>query len=878
MQAFSTHAPARATRRSAMLIAGLAISLGVQALVAGSAAAAPTGQYYVDTTGDDGAACSQVAPCATIDAAVTAAAASAQAVINVGPGTFGAATNPISTGTLTVAGIPGHTVVDGDSGNGFENGGASLTLTGLQITSFPVGVLTSSGTTNLVQVSVTGGATALSTTAGATTATGSTLSGSDYAANLAGGSLLVDQSTLTGAGASAIAAASGTTVTVNNSTIAENANGIAAVDATVTIGSSTIAENDANGLSGSGSQTTLFGSILADNGDGDCTNDAAAGLLDNGFNTDSDGTCALLEFQGSLSDVDPGLGGLADNGGLTQTESIGASSPARGLIPVASCPAVDQRGASRTGAGATFCDTGAFEYAAPTTLNFRSAPISGPTSAGANLGPVTVEQRDADGNPTSSGGPVTLHIASPTPNSTFAQTQGGTATSVVSIPAGATSASFFFGDSAPGTVVVNVSATGLASTTQSETVVTGSAASFTTTGGDQSAVTHQDFGSPLTALVLDGTGNPVAGAVVSFSSAGAGTAYFPVGLTAVDVPTDSSGVASTPLAAGGTAGAVTVTIGVAGVGPTQDLQETVTAGAAATVQATQGDAQTVVPHQMFSPLQVSVVDADSNPIVGATVTFAVTPLGAATFAGGTITAVTDSGGLATAPDLTAGALPRTFTVVASVPGGATSATFTETITNGSAATTVITAGNAQTIAAHLAFPIPLAVRVTDADGNVVPNESVTFTVSPAGFAAFPGSSASVVVLTGANGVATAPTLTAGSTSGFFAVTATVAGTPAVTFTERVTVGPRPVVLGISPNNSSASGGRALIIRGTGFSGTTVVHFGTAVVMPAQFTRVATSTLIYLKSPAHSPGGVDVTVTAAGGISAVTTKDRFYYLR
>lgn len=57
------------------------------------------------------------------------------------------------------------------------------------------------------------------------------------------------------------------------------------------------------------------------------------------------------------------LGSLADNGGPTNTQALGAGSPAIGavLLP-GDCPATDQRGALRPQGG---CDVGAYEVAPP---------------------------------------------------------------------------------------------------------------------------------------------------------------------------------------------------------------------------------------------------------------------------------------------------------------------------------------------------------------------------------------------------------------------------------------------------------------------------------------------------------------------------------
>jgi hypothetical protein len=843
-------------------------------------AEAVTTNYYVDLNGS-GTACTQLAPCATIDQALaTASASSAKAIVNVGPGTFDESANlTVSSGTVTVAGIPGATVVDPASGGsattGFENDGASLTLTGLHITGFATGVSASSGTTTVDHDTIDGGTTAVATTGGTVNVTSSTVTGSGTAVALAGGALTLDHSTVSGAGGNAVDAGSAT-LTVRNSTIAGNSGGIVGDGATVTLSFSTIAENSGTGLDTDNGQTTAFATIFAGNGT-NCSSGAASTLLDNGFNVDDGSSCGLFTFQGSLVGVDPGLGGLDSNGGPTQTESLGAGSPARQIVPVASCTGTDQRGEARTPSGATFCDAGAYEYAGPTALKFASAPITGPTSAGANLGPITVEEVDAAGNPASTDSLVTVHLSSTTLNSSIAQTPGGSVTSAVSIPANTTSTSFFAGDSKPSALKLKATASGLTSVFQTETVITGPASSFTVGGGNQSAVTHHLFTTPLSAVVVDGTANPVSGAAVTFTySTGPGTAVFAANATSVVVNTDATGTASAPLTAGAVTGDLSITVSVAGVVATQNLTETVLPGPAATVAVTSGDAQTATPHQAFSsPLQATVTDADGNVVPGATVTFTAPVNGAAKFGlSQTATAVTDTNGVATSSTLTAGAVAQAFTVTASVPG-ATSASFGETVTPGAAASVSITAGDGQSVQTHLTFPTGMSVRVADADGNAVPGASVTFTVSSAAGGTFPGGLTTAVVATGSNGVATAPTLTAGTAAGTFTVTAAVSGASTATFHETTLVGPRPTVTKVSPNSGPVGGGRVIVIQGTNLKTATSVHFGSATVTAAHFV-VATTTLIEVYSPAHSAGVVDVTVSNPGGTSATGSADHFTY--
>jgi hypothetical protein len=93
-----------------------------------------------------------------------------------------------------------------------------------------------------------------------------------------------------------------------------------------------------------------------------------------------------------------------------------------------------------------------------------------------------------------------------------------------------------------------------------------------------------------------------------------------------------------------------------------------------------------------------------------------------------------------------------------------------------------TSGAAETATVNSTFTVPLQATVTDASGNPVSTVAVTFaapTSGPGG--TFAGGRSSVVVLTDANGVATAPAFTANTQGGTYFVVASVSGvsTPAV---------------------------------------------------------------------------------------------------
>ena len=83
----------------------------------------------------------------------------------------------------------------------------------------------------------------------------------------------------------------------------------------------------------------------------------------------------------------------------------------------------------------------------------------------------------------------------------------------------------------------------------------------------------------------------------------------------------------------------------------------------------------------------------------------------------------------------------------------------------------------------------------------------------------------------------------------------------------------PAVAQLTPTSGPAAGGTSVVITGQGFTGATTVAFG-GVIAPA-FT-VNSDTKITAISPPGS-GVVDVTVTTSGGVSPVTTVDRFTYV-
>jgi protocatechuate 3,4-dioxygenase beta subunit len=316
--------------------------------------------------------------------------------------------------------------------------------------------------------------------------------------------------------------------------------------------------------------------------------------------------------------------------------------------------------------------------------------------------------------------------------------------------------------------------------------VPGVPASITATAGSaQSTPINSSFATALQAMVRDGDGNPVSGAVVTFTAPGSGASgTFAGGLSVATASTNAQGLATaTAFTANGTAGMYSVTATVAG--QTTSFALTNLAGPPASITATAGTPQSVTINTAGcgagfpTPLQATVKDAAGNPVGGVAVTFTAPSAGASgTFAGGTNTAtvITNAQGVATAPTFTANLTMGSYTVTASVSGVATPASFALTNLMGSPGPITAMPGSAQAVQINTAFAIPLQMTVQDCAGNPVNGAVVTFTAPASGpSGTFAGGGTTATVTTNTQGVATAATFTANSIAGTYAVTASAAG-------------------------------------------------------------------------------------------------------
>jgi len=301
----------------------------------------------------------------------------------------------------------------------------------------------------------------------------------------------------------------------------------------------------------------------------------------------------------------------------------------------------------------------------------------------------------------------------------------------------------------------------------------------TTSGTPQSAQLNTTFTSPLVATVTMG-GTPVSGAFVTFTAPATGASgTFSNGTNTETDTTNSSGVVtSSPFTANGVIGANTVTASVAGVTATTNFLLTNTSGPAASISVASGSLQDALINTAFgAPLVAKVVDSNSNPVTGASVTFKAPGTGASgIFSSNSTTTETDTtnaSGMATSSTFTANTTTGGFTVTATVAGVATPANFTLTNITGALISITATSGTPQTATVNSTFAVPLVATVVDGNQNPVAGAVVTFEVPTTGAS---GTFAGGVntATTNASGVATSVAFTANGAVGSYTVTATVA--------------------------------------------------------------------------------------------------------
>jgi uncharacterized protein (TIGR03437 family) len=272
--------------------------------------------------------------------------------------------------------------------------------------------------------------------------------------------------------------------------------------------------------------------------------------------------------------------------------------------------------------------------------------------------------------------------------------------------------------------------------------------------------------------------------------------------------TNTNGAATCNVLFGPRVGSETFTASIGYTHTSFAIPFTVTAGAPAVVEITQGNNQAGTPGQTLPlALEVQVTDSGGNLVTGAAVTWQVIPAGAVTLSN--VSATTNSAGIAGAL-VTLGNTGGVAQVQVTV--GTAVATFNLTVNIPSAGIQKVS-GDQQNAPINTAFALPLTVEVVNSKGAAVPGAPVSFQVT-SGVATLGSPSTT----TGSNGQASTA-VTAGGTGGTITVKATSASF-SVTFTLTALL-PGPHLISIvngasfSPGTGISPGGIATI-TGTGF--------------------------------------------------------------
>jgi hypothetical protein len=400
--------------------------------------------------------------------------------------------------------------------------------------------------------------------------------------------------------------------------------------------------------------------------------------------------------------------------------------------------------------------------------------------------PFAVSLANTNGCPVNSqvaGVPVTFSAPASGASGTFA----GSGSNTVTVGAGVSGAAGtqFTANSIVGYYTV-------AATSQYGTVLftltnTASGLPYTIAGAastSRSATVGARYAQPLSVVVRDVNGAPVAGATVTFSfvpaTSGAG-ATFDGGAPQASVLTDATGTATSPrFSANALPGRFFAAASVPGVVEPIEFPLDNLPGKGSTLTGLLPVKQTATVGKLFaSRLEVRLREADGVPVPGAAVTFAVGAAqgtAGATFAGGAAqaTATTNAAGIAVSPGLVANTVAGSFTVTATAVGSRPASFALRSRTGRPAGIAAgVAAGESTTVGTR--FPIRLAVTVTDRYGNAVSGARVTFIAPRSEPTARFGRRRIVGVRTDVSGVAVAPPLVAGSKAGGYVVRASVSG-------------------------------------------------------------------------------------------------------
>jgi hypothetical protein len=403
------------------------------------------------------------------------------------------------------------------------------------------------------------------------------------------------------------------------------------------------------------------------------------------------------------------------------------------------------------------------------------------------------------------GLPVTFAAPSSGPSGTFASS-GSNAVLVGTNAAGVAAAPQFTANRLPGGFGVVASSDYGTVAFSLVNTASGVPATISPVRTSQSATVGSRYAEALQATIQDAGGNPVGGVQVVFTlgaggdtaggggSAAAGASFSSGGTQATET-TDSSGVATSPsFTANGTAGKFTASAATVGIAEPVSFRLANLAGKRPRIGALAPAKQSALVGARYDkPLRVKVLDGNSKPLAGASVTFTLASVGSggssagASFVGGSsqVSVTADADGIAASPAFTANTTAGRFTASATTNGTTQAASFSLDNLAGEAPTVTLVGKGSRSAVVGARYRDPLEVKVRDGRGEPLQGATVTFTLGNSSGAASSGGSAAgasfatgstqATATTNAAGIATSPALTANTTAGRFTASAAISG-------------------------------------------------------------------------------------------------------
>jgi adhesin/invasin len=338
-------------------------------------------------------------------------------------------------------------------------------------------------------------------------------------------------------------------------------------------------------------------------------------------------------------------------------------------------------------------------------------------------GPLKVLLQDSFGNNVT-GAAVTFTA----PGSGASVTFGGAATVTTDSDGVATSPGLT-ANSQAGALQVTAGATGASLATFNLTNLAGASSKLAFRQQPTNTLAGATITPAVTVQLEDSSGNPVAQAGVPVAlQVNSVVTRFRGARAIAQQLTDTNGLATFPTLSINQAGTYTLMASTTGdIASATSAQFTISAGTAATIQATGGASQsTAIDTPFGAALQATVTDALGNPVGGVAVTFSV-PSGGASAKLSAASATTDSSGHASVT-ATANSIAGSYTAAASAAGVTGTAGFALTNTAGPATNLAFAQQPASTTAGATIGTV--TVQATDSGGN--PVSGVTVTMSAVG--------------------------------------------------------------------------------------------------------------------------------------------------